>query len=397
MFRCLGKKEKLQTSKKESNGNPHLSAEQVLGPIALAASALGIILAAIDNLLKILNLIEVQFYLATTILWLAGLVLAGRYTPKVFAIKTVAPKIIVQIALTAGYIIANSWTYYEHNIRVTFPANPPILKLGSFFGLSEAFAAPVSPSLKLVTFYLNEDLSSFVETNEPLFGFGKKYKTYSASRDVYQAFKQGQCSGVDGEKPQSDVFPILRRLVQERNTPQLLSYLTDSDSLGRLARERGDIFQKVIFTTGELDNLRDTVPKDYEIAKKYILECIGIYQPVFTIVLKNSGKAGIDIVKVVYVIEKVGQVLGLGPGGPVYPEHTYDHRLVHVRGDQSMDLRPPFNIPPGETRSFNIRLSTEEEQPGLGWLLRVKIIGASGEVAETSLFQLYLNREGVIK
>ena len=392
-----GKIKTLLTSKQPSNSKPRLSAEGILGPVALAVSALGIILGAIDNLLKMINLVEIQFYLVSTILWVASLILANRYTPKLIAFKSLAPQRVAQITLTIAYVIGISWTYYEHNLKETFPATHPRYKLESLVGMPEVYASTLSESFKLISFYLNEDLSSFQESNEPLFGAGKIYKTYTASKDVYRAFQQGRCSGLAGEKPQRDVLPVIRRLIQERNTPQLLPYLSETDSLGRLARERGDIFQQIMFTPTDLEKLRNTLPADYKVAKAYILDCIGIYQPVFTITLNNPGETGIDIVKVIYAVEKVGQVSGEEPGGPIFPEYTYDHVLVHEPGNQPRDLHPVFNLPPGSTRSFNIRLSTEDEEVGIGWLLRIKIVDSNGKTVETPVFQLYLNREGLIK
>lgn len=401
MAKRLGARQTYLTSKQPSNSRPRGSTEELLGPVALAVSALGVILGAIDSLLKIIDLVEMQFYLTTSILWVASLVLARRYTPKLLSFKAISPQRVAQTILTIVYVIGITWTYYEHyyehHLKKTFHADLPTIILANFVGVSEVYSATLPTTVRLISFYMNEDLSSFQESNEALFGAGKTYKTYTPSKDVYAAFQQGRCSGLAGDKSQRDVLPIIRRLVQERNTPQLLPYLTEKDSLGRLARERGDISQQVMFTSTDLEKLRDVAPADYKIAKAYILDCIGIYQPVFTVTLNNPGKSGIDIVEVIYVVEQVGQVLGAEPGGPVYPEYTYDHVLVHTPGNQPWDLHPVFNLPPGSTRSFNIRLSTDDHEIGMGWLLRVKFLDSRGGTVETPTFQLYLNREGSIK
>jgi hypothetical protein len=137
--------------------------------------------------------------------------------------------------------------------------------------------------------------------------------------------------------------------------------------------------------------MKEHAADDYAAIKGWILACVGVYQPVFTVVISNSGREQTNIVQVQYDVKQLGQVLGGGPGGPVWPEITFDHELAYRLGVQSFPLKPIVNIPAGNTKAFNLRLSTPATDLGLGWYLSVRIVDAKGNAVTTDPFQLYLN------
>src|SRR5690606_11907537 len=124
----------------------------------------------------------------------------------------------------------------------------------------------------------------------------------------------------------------IKKWLAQSSRPELREYLDSPTALGRLARERGDIFVKIVPSSEELAVLKQKSPEDYAVLKKWILNCVGVYQPVFTATLTNAGDTALSIVEVQYDVERVGQVLGAGPSGAVWPELTYDHTIAHSNG-----------------------------------------------------------------
>jgi hypothetical protein len=297
-------------------------------------------------------------------------------------------KYVAAIA-TALFVFAVSATYYEHHVRVTGPAARPTIELSAFSLITAAHAA--QPQLALTSFYLNEDLSSFEARQEPLFSAGKTVTTYAVVIEVQDALKQGKCTGVEGEQPMIAAGSVIKNWLDESNRPELKEYLDSPTALGRLARERGDIFAKIVPSSEELAAIKDKSPKNYAVLKKWILNCVGVYQPVFTATLANTGNKATSIVEVQYDVERVGQVKGAGPSGAIWPELTYDHTLVHSKGIQRFALKPVFLIAAGETKAFNLRLHTKDPRPGLCWYLRVKFVDATGNSVTSERFQLFLN------
>jgi hypothetical protein len=362
--------------------------EERFGPIALAASVVGLILGVVESLLKAVSLLESNFYITVSVLWILALAFSRYYPKGGLSRLPIARKWIVTLA-TILFLIAVGVTYYEHHIRVTYPAEHPEIQLSGLVPTVHASALP--RPLILTAFYLNEGLSSFEQTTEPLFGDGPAVNTFTYYRGLVAAFKNGKCVGVTGERPMVAAGEVIKKWLATTDKANLVQYFTEPLALGRLAKERGDIFKQVLPSSADLAAIKQRSPEDYEIIKQWLINCVGVYQPVFTVVLKNDGQTAVDVTQVRYEVERVGQVRGIGPGGPVWPEAVYDHTLGHYAGVQTFDLRPVFNIPPGETKAFNLRLRSESREPGLGWYLRIRIVDSIGASVATEKFQLYLN------
>ncbi|NTW87616.1 MAG: hypothetical protein HGB26_00480 [Desulfobulbaceae bacterium] len=373
---------------KRSNSNSSFKIEERFGPISLVVAVLGLVLGVLESVLKLITFVESNFYLSMALLWLLSLAFSRYYPSQGLPHFSVKRKWIVIFA-TILFIFSVSFTYYDRRYRVTVPAKPPEIHLTWLLGVSSASAS--QQTLKLTSFYLNEDLCSFEERKEPLFAAGPIVKTFSVNHDVRAAFKNGTCAGVDGDRPMIAAGSAIRKWIAKTERSNLLGYLEEPKALGRLAKKRGDIFEKIIPSSDELAIIKQQNPPDYEVIKKWILNCVGVYQPVFTVTLTNSGKQAIDITEVQYDIKEVGEVRGPGPGGPVWPELTFDHTLVHSKGVQAFPLKPVFNIPAGSTKAFNLRLHTIDQSPGLGWYLRIKFLDSRGNIATTERFQIFLN------
>src|SRR5262249_3939311 len=137
--------------------------------------------------------------------------------------------------------------------------------------------------------------------------------------------------------------------------------------------------------------MRSTAQPDYERLREWLLTCIGIYQPVLTLVVKNTTPRAVTLTRVVYDVLDVGEVKG-GATGPIYPEQTYDHVIRHVKGEQAWQLKPPLGVKPDESVSFNLRLYAAEKGSGLAWYLRVVVEDATGDRVATEPVQIVMSK-----
>jgi hypothetical protein len=377
--------------------------EKRLLPLALATTFLGIVLGAVESITKFLGLIESEFYLLATILYIATMLLVFRIrpsSPRKFNFASRGVRLTIVILGTVIFVLSMGWTYYERHLRTTRPATHPAIKLSQLLPSLEAFITVAhaqesvikKKGLELEEFYLNDDLCSFTEAETSFSaGGGKQYRTFEFNYEVAQAFQAGKCIGPRGDRPMADVLPILKKHLETKGEKSLINYLGSTEELSRIIRKRGDIFQEVMFTSDELTETKRIAPGDYNVIKEWLLSCVGVYQPVITFVLKNSGTTAVTLTEVVYEIEDVGQVKG-GVSGAIYPEETYDHTLDHQKGEQRRQLKPPFRINPGDNGSFNLRLFSSEKAPGLTWLLRIKFIASNGTSVSTGPFQIIMSK-----
>jgi hypothetical protein len=242
-------------------------------------------------------------------------------------------------------------------------------------------------------FYLNEELCSFSEVSELLFAQPgtRHYRTFSYDLDVQAAFKMGQCSGVTGNRPIENVLPLIKEYLRQNNRVSLIRYIESTEDLSRVIRQRGDIFSKIMFTGSYLQEMKDKSRPDYNKVKEWLLSCVGIQNPVVTVVVGSSSDKPLILNKIIYQVLDVGTVLG-GVSGPLYPEITYDHVIKHEKGDQDFALRPPFMIGPRETASFNLRIISGSDGHGLGWLLRIRVEDTEGNYSATEPFQIIMQK-----
>lgn len=366
---------------------PKAALEHRLGFIALASTFFCIVVGAVESVTKFLAVLETHFYVALSVLWLATVVLALRYGPKGGGARLKARRLLIAVA-TFLYLASIGWTYYEHNLRKTPYAEPPATNLSRLTGVVRAQAG--TNPLRIDSFYLNEDYCSFEMTVQLRPG-RRPYKTYSVKQDVYLAFRRGQCVGMRGDRPQEDVLPLIRRRLETSGRKDLLPYLRFR-SLGRLAQERADIFRQILFSPAELDTMKASSPADYKTVKEWLLNCVGVYQPVFTLVVRNTGKDPLTLNKVIYRVLEADRVLGVGPEGFLFPELTYDHALDWRKGDQERPLNPAIILRPGQTKAFNVRLLAKDPPAGASWLMRIRVLDSLGNFADTEVFELVLNK-----
>lgn len=367
-------------------------AERHLLPLALLASYLTVILNAVEGLTRFSSLLHEHLFVTSTVAYAAVLILSWCLRRRLEGRSILIRKIVPATALamvTLAYIAGNFWEYWEVHWRRTGPArlfNPPKPRSEMLRQISNQGGV-----LLLESFELDPDLSNYIET-EDTSAFGppnQKYRTFDPDFAATSAYKEGHCTGPEGDRPIDNVLPLFKKRLRERGESSLEHYIERPEDLSHLMRDRGDIFDRIMFSWQELDELRKSAPGDFATVRDWLINCVGIQQPVFTLVIRNNARA-VTLTKVVYNVLAVGQVLG-GATGLIYPEKTYDHTLVHKIGRQTWPLEPPLQIAAGDVASFNLRLFAKEKDLGLGWLLKIEIFTGGGDSVSTETIQIYMN------
>lgn len=392
----------MKNNKINSTSSSTLNKEKIesyLEPIIILTTIIGILLGAIESLTGFLNILKEHFYLSNTILYVITILLTFRINWSKLLRHRISVKtfrVYFTIIVSIIYLFSIGMTYYEYNLKETDPSDEPDIKLflNHLFLGSTAFAQTVKKtSFQIDTYYLNEDLCSFIETKELLFAQPgtPRYKTFAYNVEVQSTFQKGECIGVKGNKPIENVLPLIKERLRKNNKQNLIRYIERPRDLSRVIRERADIFKQIIFTNNDLLEMKEKAPYDYQKVKEWLLYCVGVQNPVITMVVRNNGDKQIILTKVVYDVLDVGTILG-GTSGPLYPEITYDHKIKHEIGEQLFYLKPPIKILPHDIVSFNIRIISATKGHGLGWLLKICLENSDGDYVTTDPFQIFMSK-----
>lgn len=111
--------------------------------------------------------------------------------------------------------------------------------------------------------------------------------------------------------------------------------------------------------------------------------------PVFNVVIKNTSDQQLEITKITYNIDEVGQVMGVGPG-PLKAEYKHTHKLEYKKGIQEYKLVSPITIPKKSSGAFKLAMFTEHPELGLSWWTNVEFYTNKGNVS-TDMFQVILS------
>lgn len=368
---------------------PKRTSEKV-SVLALIASSSGLLVEIISNAGKTVELLHKYFFLSLVLFWILTVAFAWitplgpkRMRHRVRWLFTIGVSL-----LSLTILVRRSYEWYEHNKRITHPATPPEVRLPGMVLFPTVLAA--NNVLHLDSFYINQELSSFKLTRDHKFGFGPMVDGYVVDRDVYEAFKRGSCISIEGDKPPEAATTVLNAFWSKSGRGDLAAYLNKPDSLGRLIRERGDVFAQVIPT---LEQLKGMSPSDYSIVKAWLHDCVGLYNPVFTLVISNGSDKDVILTKIVFHVLEVGQILG-GFGGPIYPDTVYDCELKWAQGDQEQVLAPPRSLPARGFTSFNVRLHPDSKKHGISWWMNIEVQDSLGDGVKTPNFDLVMNKEG---
>jgi hypothetical protein len=360
-----------------------------LATISAIASATGLIVTILTNVNKTIDEFNAHFYVPLVALTIVTIIFAWKALKPPRVHRSLRISVIAFTVLVfAGAMGWQAWKYYDYHCRKTQPATPPNVVLPSLILFPTVHAA--EKVLQVDAFQINQDLSSFQELQDHLFGNGPLVKSFQLNMGTLRAFESGQCASPFGNKPAQAAVPVLKEFWAKHGRSDLSAYLTDKDSLGRLIRERGDIFDQLMPTPAQVSSMSKD---DYEIFKQWVQACVGMYNPVFTVAIRNNSKKDVVLNNAVYHVLKIGTVAG-GTGSLLYPLHTYDYVLPWELGNHTQNLNSPLvSIPAGGEVSFNIRLTPDRPDHGITWWMFIEFTDSQGDSAQTENFELTMNKQ----
>jgi hypothetical protein len=367
-----------------------------LGKFALPILFLFLIGNAIDTVLKLVDAAKhSRFAFATTLFVFLSMffyryyqrekILAGRK-------QIIVLRFLYLIAVIA-YLTTVAFPYARVYLFDYGPAPQSPVKLSALRLIPLAHAG--GPPIEIVALYVDEDRSSFEDVSEldqsapPT--SGKRIRTFQYNQRVDSARKRGDCVGVQGDQPIQRVLPLLAARLRAKNLHDLAPYVESLSGYRRLMSAGGEKFLDVLFTQEEVSRLRTDDPTNFAQVAAWLVDCVGVTEPILTLIIRNNTNAATVISKSSYLVDQIVVVLG-GAKGPAVPEYTYRHAIPHAVGVPVRQLNPPFIVDAHSVGTFSVALNHEGSGPGRTWLMRIRIGTVDGPEATSERFQLILSK-----
>jgi hypothetical protein len=195
----------------------------------------------------------------------------------------------------------------------------------------------------------------------------------------------------DGDRPIINVLPLLKERLEKINRHDLIDLVNDVSSYRRMMSQAGDRFSTIIFTQVDVDRMRESDPAAFRIVTRWLVDCVGVQNPVLTIEVRNLSSESILITSINYLVHAAYIVLG-GEAGPLTPAYTYTHTLPHKQGAYRRPLVPAFSIAPNGLGAFNVVVRSADAGAGQAWILQLRIVGSNGSEALSDEFQLIMSK-----
>jgi hypothetical protein len=376
----------MQRTKQSPSTPSRKEARSLVGPITAITLVLGALIALIAKFSEFQDELSAHPALSVIIVYLVVNLIAvnAKNIPwthrdrvvfvkwSLFSVSTV----ILSVALSLIF-----WPRIE-GLLLHRPAERPEIHLPMNV-IGPAYAGPSGENtLSLSSFYLNNRLSSYQSNRQyrdgvPLF------------EPVSPAFERADCIGPRGKSYIRNVLPILKGQFAARGLNSRSYLVDDYDGYKKLIAAHGNIFKEIFFTEGELEQFASTEPVKYETVRDYLVNCIGVADPVLTFLVRNSGDVDILLVDLVYHVSDVFDTAGISPE-LLQPILTDNHSIPYAKGDFKRYLKSPIRVPSKAEARFDIRLFSENRPGTHGWVLQISVEGDAGRVVTTEPFAILL-------
>ncbi|GAA3066815.1 hypothetical protein GCM10010520_13260 [Rhizobium viscosum] len=212
--------------------------------------------------------------------------------------------------------------------------------------------------------------------------------TFEYDRKMMAVVERASCRGVRGEKPIADALPVLKGMLAAKSSVAGEQISTVSGYKNLMIHGGPSAFNEILPTRSELEKLKASNPADFAIVMDWLVNCIGLLDPVLIWNIQNNGDRPLTIVSVDYDVLDIGSTKG-GIPQVTEPIDVSAHDLEWKKGRQSHEIQPYIKIGPKEVAAIRIQLRLQADEPGLNWLLKATFNSAEGPVAVSSLFQIF--------
>jgi hypothetical protein len=384
--------------------------------LASVLGSLGLVLSTVSNFHQFSTTFDENFWVVLIISFVLSVAAAWPETTptRVLGLKeTYRPSqkkqflryrwiiIIILVSLGVGL-------YRYHVVKTKTSGDAPKIKPGEIPlepGLSipsslTAYAQTQRNSPKLIQFTLRSEKTLFLETNlaDSSWGYSLKdsgmnslSKVYELSWELAKPIQSGRCNK---DFDAGNALRVLRSYSRNNNKSYLLKYLESEDQVKSLKANHPDIVNALKPSRAEWGKLDR---EDYYAILNWSRNCIGIYFPVFLVVIENPTNRDLLISEIKYDIKNlIPMDGGVGvPSGPLTPTATYSLPITEHVGIKSHGISPPFRIPPASSGSFELQLYLNESQhTQVGFVLNVEFLTNQSPIKSDRFFLVMAPQRG---
>ncbi len=266
----------------------------------------------------------------------------------------------------------------------------PYLHLNFLVG--PAYAAN-TPPLEILDVAIDQERSTFILSRDDMSIHAERENRTRISidfdREMPTVFSSASCRGIGGEAPIEDALPVWQTILKDRGRADLAQKISDYAGYRNLIQHGGDHgFFDARPTVAELITLNKSKPELYSIILHWLVECVGVAEPVLIWTLKNNTNKDMTVSAVDYNVIDIGQVMGGGPD-TIEPIDVQPHVLVHATGTQRQNVFPRVILHPGNIAEIRIYYQLENSAPGYTWLVQPTfrtLEGVSAQGPELKIF-----------
>jgi hypothetical protein len=132
-------------------------------------------------------------------------------------------------------------------------------------------------------------------------------------------------------------------------------FIQDYEWMQRLRHER------LLPNAEEWQRLDRELPQQTLALRKFIINWIGLPEPLFHLVFRNSTKENITVSNIKYTLTRIGRPVRAELQGH-YERPRY---ILELReGNQDDEFNPPFDVPPNGSKTIDIVLKLSNPRAG---------------------------------
>jgi hypothetical protein len=333
---------------------------KVLKSLAAALGFVGLLATAVENFRHFHSALEEYYWYVLVVAWVFSIVAFWPPSPPISVRgphRTYRPsltgllvKYIWIILISIGFLAVGFYRY-----RITNTPEPgvrPVIKPGdvriqplrfNVWPFGAVYAQTRERRPRLLQFNLISEKTSYVKTNNG----------YDIPNEALRRAMTGEC-GSDFDATLA--LRALRSYAKVSGKESLLKFLSSEGQLRNLIKDHPNRATELMPTKAEMNAMNQS---DYAAIMSWKRDCVGIFFPVFMVVVENPFDQDLAITTIKYNYYKVLGSTGIQGATPLNPTATYVHKLEPDAGtSQTVDLLPGFNIPAKRNGSLELQLWT---------------------------------------
>lgn len=256
-----------------------------------------------------------------------------------------------------------------------------------------AFAKGLKTGLSIERLAVNSAYSSFKSNKD--YSSLKLGSSGDGSRLVleydhrmYAVLKMAQCRGVRAEQPIEKALPILRNILAMRGDKVLAVKLNDYAGYKDLIQNGPkDAFKKALPNDSDMAILKKENQREFEIIMDWLVNCVGIAEPVLNWTLSNTSNRKLLLTAVDYEVLEVDEVKGGGQGDFTIVD-IERHELEYKKGTQTRDFKNHIPLNPKSTVTIPIHYQLPVQKSGQTWYLRATFRCLDGTRATSKAIEI---------